>query len=37
MYFSGVTLANSTVSLDNSFPRYLLEHPERFSTWIRPV
>jgi len=23
--------------LDNSFPRYLLEHPEKFSTWIKPV
>jgi beta-1,4-mannosyl-glycoprotein beta-1,4-N-acetylglucosaminyltransferase len=25
------------VPLDNSFPRYLLEHPEKFSTWIKPV
>jgi beta-1,4-mannosyl-glycoprotein beta-1,4-N-acetylglucosaminyltransferase len=25
------------VKLDDSFPRYLLEHPEMFSTWIRPV
>jgi beta-1,4-mannosyl-glycoprotein beta-1,4-N-acetylglucosaminyltransferase len=26
-----------TVPLDNSFPRYLLEHPEKFSDWIKPV
>jgi len=25
------------VPLDNSFPRYLLEHPEKFSNWIKPV
>jgi beta-1,4-mannosyl-glycoprotein beta-1,4-N-acetylglucosaminyltransferase len=25
------------VPLDDSFPRYLLEHPEKFSTWIKPV
>jgi hypothetical protein len=25
------------VSLDDSFPRYLLEHPEKFSNWIKPV
>lgn len=25
------------VPLDASFPRYLLEHPEKFSSWIRPV
>jgi beta-1,4-mannosyl-glycoprotein beta-1,4-N-acetylglucosaminyltransferase len=25
------------VPLDDSFPRYLLEHPGKFSTWIKPV
>jgi beta-1,4-mannosyl-glycoprotein beta-1,4-N-acetylglucosaminyltransferase len=25
------------VPLDDSFPRYLLKHPEKFSTWIKPV
>ena len=25
------------VPLDNSFPRYLLEHPEKFSDWIKLV
>jgi beta-1,4-mannosyl-glycoprotein beta-1,4-N-acetylglucosaminyltransferase len=25
------------VPLDNSFPRYLLEHSEKFSNWIKPV
>jgi beta-1,4-mannosyl-glycoprotein beta-1,4-N-acetylglucosaminyltransferase len=25
------------VPLDDSFPRYLLEHPEKFSTWIGPL
>ncbi len=25
------------VPLDDSFPRYLLEHPEKFSSWIKPV
>jgi beta-1,4-mannosyl-glycoprotein beta-1,4-N-acetylglucosaminyltransferase len=25
------------IPLNDSFPRYLLEHPEKFSTWIRPV
>ena len=25
------------VPLDGSFPRYLVEHPEKFSSWIRPV
>jgi beta-1,4-mannosyl-glycoprotein beta-1,4-N-acetylglucosaminyltransferase len=25
------------VPLDNSFPRYVVEHPEKFSNWIRPV
>ena len=26
-----------TVPLNDSFPRYLLEHREKFSTWIKPV
>jgi beta-1,4-mannosyl-glycoprotein beta-1,4-N-acetylglucosaminyltransferase len=25
------------VPLDDSFPRYVIEHPEKFSHWIRPV
>ena len=25
------------VPLDNTFPRYLLEHPEKFSDWIKPA
>lgn len=25
------------VPLDDSFPRCLLEHPEKFSSWIKPV
>lgn len=25
------------VPLDDSFPRYLLEHPDKFSRWIKPV
>ena len=25
------------IPLDDSFPRYLLEHPEIFSAWIKPV
>ena len=25
------------ISVDDSFPRYLVEHPERFPGWIKPV
>ena len=25
------------VPLDDSYPRYVLEHPEKFSSWIKPV
>ena len=25
------------VTLDNSYPRYLLEHQDRFSSWIKPL
>jgi len=25
------------VPLDGTFPKYLLEHPEKFATWIRPA
>jgi beta-1,4-mannosyl-glycoprotein beta-1,4-N-acetylglucosaminyltransferase len=25
------------VTLDDSYPRYIREHPEKFSTWIKPV
>ena len=25
------------VPLDDSYPRYILEHPEKFPGWIKPV
>jgi beta-1,4-mannosyl-glycoprotein beta-1,4-N-acetylglucosaminyltransferase len=35
--FFGGDKRHEFVPLDASFPRYLLEHPEKFSSWIKPV